>query len=397
MSNLNSTFKENYDLASDIFSFIIWTILKIIIGKLAIILCILLVAIISIASFMAIQKKTEVEQKNQVYVQASGFNSEGLPQDRLTIGNQSFGLPLNKSILKPIELKLLTSIRLAEWSTRQENKLDGDRDSIGAYQQRVSELIGDGYLAKKTKEILGNDVYQSVFDSKRIQMIKIFKDTQLRNNTHQFTQGYLANPQNYRDACGAGHKGVDLGYQIGDLVVSSEAGEVQNTIFDSQGGGNVVVIKHKNRYTLYAHLSEFKVSKGDKVRAGQVIALSGNTGGSTGPHLHYQIMNSLDKGWNCDTASPINEPYLLSSQTSPFLALSLELTQIHLQTGLFDFLALERIKKEAGTASLLNNPNATDQAIIQSACQSQRPIEFVNGACIQAGWIQRASIWIGKL
>ena len=54
--------------------------------------------------------------------------------------------------------------------------------------------------------------------------------------------------------------------------------------------GRVVVIRHQNGLeTLYAHLSKFKVKVGDYVQAGDVIALGGNTGRSTGPHLHFEV------------------------------------------------------------------------------------------------------------
>ena len=57
-----------------------------------------------------------------------------------------------------------------------------------------------------------------------------------------------------------------------------------------RGGGYTVVIKHMGAYsTVYMHLSRYNVSKGDTVHMGQVFAKSGNTGGSTGSHLHYEI------------------------------------------------------------------------------------------------------------
>lgn len=60
----------------------------------------------------------------------------------------------------------------------------------------------------------------------------------------------------------------------------------------ADGYGNTVIIHHPNGlYTLYAHLSSFNVTAGQKVAQGDVIGQSGNTGNSTGPHLHFEFIN----------------------------------------------------------------------------------------------------------
>lgn len=85
------------------------------------------------------------------------------------------------------------------------------------------------------------------------------------------------------------HKGVDIGVAEGTNVYACEAGKVTTASY-SESAGNWVVIDHGNGYvSKYMHNKELKVSVGDKVEKGQVIALSGNTGHSTGPHLHFQI------------------------------------------------------------------------------------------------------------
>ncbi len=89
------------------------------------------------------------------------------------------------------------------------------------------------------------------------------------------------------------HKGVDLAcnpgshiYATGDaVVVESEQG------LRYSGYGQMLLLKHNFGYeTRYAHLSERLVNIGDTVRRGQIIGLSGNTGASTGPHLHYEVI-----------------------------------------------------------------------------------------------------------
>jgi murein DD-endopeptidase MepM/ murein hydrolase activator NlpD len=85
------------------------------------------------------------------------------------------------------------------------------------------------------------------------------------------------------------HMGIDLAVIEGSNVYASKSGEVLVSEYQS-GYGNVVKIEHENGYmTVYAHLSEKFVLAGDYVTEGQLIAASGNTGISTGPHLHFEI------------------------------------------------------------------------------------------------------------
>lgn len=89
------------------------------------------------------------------------------------------------------------------------------------------------------------------------------------------------------------HNGIDLGVAEGTPVPTPVDGTVDDV--GSQGGpgsgyGNFVVIKDgKGMYHLFAHLSEQCVQKGDTVKSGTIVAKSGNTGASTGPHLHYTV------------------------------------------------------------------------------------------------------------
>ena len=86
------------------------------------------------------------------------------------------------------------------------------------------------------------------------------------------------------------HKGVDLStYRSGDAILATADGQVVTVEYDP-GFGNYVIIKHKHGfYTRYAHLQSFRVQRGQYVQQGQVIGYIGNTGVSTGPHLHYEV------------------------------------------------------------------------------------------------------------
>ncbi len=85
------------------------------------------------------------------------------------------------------------------------------------------------------------------------------------------------------------HKGIDINLHKGDPIVAAFDGMVR--IAHVKGAyGNVVIIRHYNGLeTVYAHLSKIKVKPGQVVLAGQLIGLGGNTGRSSGPHLHFEV------------------------------------------------------------------------------------------------------------
>jgi murein DD-endopeptidase MepM/ murein hydrolase activator NlpD len=86
-----------------------------------------------------------------------------------------------------------------------------------------------------------------------------------------------------------GHNGLDFGIPVGTQVDATMDGEVVYAGWNNQGYGNLVIVENGPYKTYYAHLSSIPVSVGDAVTVGTTIGLSGNTGNSTGPHLHYEI------------------------------------------------------------------------------------------------------------
>ena len=85
------------------------------------------------------------------------------------------------------------------------------------------------------------------------------------------------------------HSGVDISCPRGSEVMAARDGRVVFTGFEG-GYGKLVVVEHEYGYrSFYGHLSKPLVKPGDTVKRGQVIALSGNTGRTTGPHLHFEV------------------------------------------------------------------------------------------------------------
>lgn len=127
------------------------------------------------------------------------------------------------------------------------------------------------------------------------------------------------------------HYGIDVKLYNGDPVSAAFEGMVRISKY-SRSYGNVVVVRHQNGLeTLYAHLSARKVKSGDYVQAGEVIGLGGNTGRSTGSHLHFECRY---KG------EPIHPEDLIDWETGELVTDTLQLNQEH-----FAYLKEARAKK----------------------------------------------------
>ncbi len=86
------------------------------------------------------------------------------------------------------------------------------------------------------------------------------------------------------------HYGTDIGLKVGDTIVSAFDGTVRIVDYEARGFGHYIVVRHNNGLeSLYAHLSKPLVKVNQKVSAGELIGLGGNTGRSTGPHLHLEF------------------------------------------------------------------------------------------------------------
>ncbi|AWE51666.1 MULTISPECIES: M23 family metallopeptidase [Streptomyces] len=104
------------------------------------------------------------------------------------------------------------------------------------------------------------------------------------------------------------HSGQDFAVPTGTQVVAAHGGTVVkaggNGAGDGPAYGNAIVIKHGNgTYSQYAHLSRVEVKIGQVVKTGQEIAKSGNTGNSSGPHLHFEIRKTANYGSAIDPVS----------------------------------------------------------------------------------------------
>lgn len=111
-----------------------------------------------------------------------------------------------------------------------------------------------------------------------------------RGSSNRFiwpTAGEQSSPYGYR--WGRLHAGIDLANDTGTVIRAARSGRVSYVGWYS-GYGYTVMIEHDQGYvTLYGHLSDYAVQKDQYVKGGQTIAYMGNTGNSTGPHLHFEV------------------------------------------------------------------------------------------------------------
>lgn len=137
------------------------------------------------------------------------------------------------------------------------------------------------------------DIYEAGWDSN---MVNCYGNIEVPNSydidVRNFCMphpGYMTSPYGYRKRFRRMHKGVDLHANIGDTIRAAFDGKVRITKYEAKGYGYYIVLRHYNDLeTVYGHLSKFLVENDQYVKAGDPIALAGNTGRSTGPHLHFE-------------------------------------------------------------------------------------------------------------
>ena len=125
----------------------------------------------------------------------------------------------------------------------------------------------------------------------RIVRVGTKKKDVLKSGLFYPLSGTLSSP--FGSRWGKTHEGIDLAVSTGTPVKASECGTVSYVNENSGTYGKIIRINHGHGVeTAYAHLSEIKVSVGQNVSSDTVIALSGNTGRSTGPHLHFELLKN---------------------------------------------------------------------------------------------------------
>lgn len=154
-------------------------------------------------------------------------------------------------------------------------------------RKQVVEVMNKNREVTSTKVIKDNIVKEEISQ-------KIYRGTK---NPYDYGIAFLNKPtrggyltSSYGERWNSFHKGIDIGGTIGDDVLVALDGEVTYAEFNNGGYGNLIIVKHDNDMTTYyGHLDNFYVKVGDLVKKGDIIGALGNTGFSTGPHLHFEL------------------------------------------------------------------------------------------------------------
>ncbi|OKP02231.1 murein DD-endopeptidase MepM [Xenorhabdus eapokensis] len=184
-----------------------------------------------------------------------------------------------------------------QWQIDFRKLRKGDRFSVLISREMLDGKSEQSQLLGVRLQSGGNDYYAFRADDGR------FYDSNASGlergflrfpTTKQFRVSSSFNPHRLNPVTGriTAHKGVDFAMPVGTPVLAVGDGEVVVAKFDG-AAGNFIAIRHGRQYTTrYMHLRKILVKPGQKVKRGERIALSGDTGRSTGPHLHFEFWDN---------------------------------------------------------------------------------------------------------
>ncbi|HEY0562953.1 MAG TPA: M23 family metallopeptidase [Methylophilus sp.] len=178
------------------------------------------------------------------------------------------------------------------------NMASANRGGPLVYAHPMSEAELQAAIADLISTVDSRDEYQSKIEAKVLQQ-SVLKD--MLPNERPINTGYNSSSYGWRvdpfNGNKAFHEGLDFQANSGEPILAAADGIV-TTAEHTPDYGNLVKVNHGSGLeTRYAHASKLMVKAGDRVAKGQVVALVGSTGRSTGPHLHYEIRlngNALD-------------------------------------------------------------------------------------------------------
>lgn len=207
------------------------------------------------------------------------------------------GQEINVTVLKPlIEVKVEKEVNKVE--VIKYNKVVKESSSMYKGDKKVKQEGKDGKREviykvvekngeKAKKKILEEKILKEPVDEIVVIGTKVIPSRGTGSFAWPTVGGYVSSKQGYR--WGKFHKGIDIARPSDRTIKAADNGKVISAGYDG-GYGKKVVIDHQNGFqTVYAHLDSISVSVGQTVQKGQKIGIMGNTGNSTGVHLHFEV------------------------------------------------------------------------------------------------------------
>lgn len=226
-------------------------------------------------------------------------------------------------LLKKHQLPLLLFLLSSFAGMAQQNifSLIPKKDTTNIYQEMLNDPSDD-----LMENHPADDIYNNIWTRSKLNPYKISVDSlpdSVWIDCSRFSipsRGYVTSqfgPRRYRY-----HYGIDLKVNVGDSIVCAFDGKVRIIDYEGRGYGNYIVVRHDNGLeTVYAHLSAVLVTHDQRVKSGELIAFGGNTGHSTGPHLHFEtryLGNAINPAniINFETKNIIDDYYLITKKRS---------------------------------------------------------------------------------
>jgi murein DD-endopeptidase MepM/ murein hydrolase activator NlpD len=251
----------------------------------------------SLSAGMTFSGAIELMEQQKSFSKAINQKVQELADTKNILADQKKTFEINKQALEELNSTLSDKKALVDQTTRDKsNLLAQTKNKESEYQKLLAdrkkkkgELEAEMLsVESKLKVIVDAGKLPKVGKGILQYPVSTVSITQYFGNTPFASK----NPQVYN---GGGHNGVDFGVKSGSPIYAAASGVVvgtgnTDTACSGVSYGKWVLIQHNNGLaTLYAHLSVIQVSAGQQVTSGEKIALSGNTGYSTGPHLHFTV------------------------------------------------------------------------------------------------------------
>lgn len=248
------------------------------------------------------EKLHEVQKGENYWVIANyyGINPSDLEKANPTVKPETLQIGQKISLVVPKPLISVCTVEQAAYNTEVPFNVTYEETSSlykDESKTKVKGVLGEkAVVAKVTRQNgreIGRIIVEETLISEPVDKV-VYKGT--KDPPPRMGTGVLSKPTSRGSVTsefgwrwGKRHEGIDVGLPVGSDIKAADGGVVTFAGYSSSYGNYVIIDHGGNISTLYGHNSKLLVKKGDKVYKGQLIAKSGNTGRSTGPHLHFEV------------------------------------------------------------------------------------------------------------